>query len=51
MSIEQKTLNSYISFAEKLIKKSETIILTQHKLSISVQYKKDSSPVTKIDKL
>ena len=51
MSIEQKTLNSYISFAEKLIKKSEKIILTQHKLSISVQYKKDSSPVTKIDKL
>ena len=27
MSIEQKTLNSYISFAEKLIKKSEKIIL------------------------
>ena len=29
MSIEQKTLNSYISFAEKLIKKSEKIILPE----------------------
>ncbi len=51
MSVYQKTLNSYIAFAEKFIKESEKIILAKHKESIFVQYKKDRTSVTKIDKL
>lgn len=51
MTLNQKKINDFISFAEKLVKKSEKIILEHHKKVITVKYKKDSSPVTKIDKL
>jgi|TARA_B100000787_G_C16177201_1_gene289708 inositol-phosphate phosphatase/L-galactose 1-phosphate phosphatase/histidinol-phosphatase len=51
MPINQKNLDAYLAFAERFIKKSEKIILVKHKQSISVQYKNDRSPVTKIDKL
>ena len=51
MILNQKNLNNFINFAEKLIKKSEKIIIKQHINTVKVKYKKDSSPVTKIDQL
>ena len=51
MTLNHSNIKSFVNFAEKLVKKSEKIILENHKKTITVKYKKDSSPVTKIDKL
>ena len=51
MTLNHSNIKSFVNFAEKLIKKSEKIILENHKKTITIKYKKDSSPVTKIDKL
>ena len=45
-----KDLDKYINFAKKFLNKSDKILVKNFNAQLNINYKKDESPVTKIDK-
>ena len=45
-----KNLDKYINFAKKFLNKSDKILVKNFNAQLNINYKKDESPVTKIDK-
>ena len=45
-----KNLDKYINFAKKFLNKSDKILVKNFNAQLDINYKKDESPVTKIDK-